>query len=571
MVRILVFLVSLSVSSSVLAQIDYNRQYFNAKDLFRQKKYNLAMEAFKPVIQYDKENKFVEYASYYYALSAYNQGFKAVAKDMLNQIKSLYPKWSEIEEVNFFLGKIYFENHDYFQGIKIFNAIQDKKFEKDIAATKAVHIGSINDIETLRMLHEEFPKDETIGKTLAYALSKKMTDEENAKLLETLIEKFKLNRTDYFIEAPETFMKQAYSVSVLLPFMVNTLEPTAGKKRNQVVLDFYEGMKLAADTVSKSGIPIKVRAYDTERNVEKLKRILNTEELKGTDLIVGPFFPDENKFVQEFSLANKINVVNPFSNNTEIIGNNPHAFLFQPSSETIAMKAAEYIASRTQRKHAMVFYGPNKKDSVLAANFIKTANERGVKVVASPHIANKDTKKIKEILATPTEYDEFKYPSQFTLKKDSLGCIFVASDDPLIYTEVVGAVETRADSIRIIGSENWLDDSGIDPEKFQTLGVTLAAPNFTDSNKAAYQQFFRKFVKTYGRTPSSIARMGYEFMIFFGRQLQKNGVYFQEALSSAGVVPGVLYEGFNFHNSRNNQLVPFIMFKKGELKLVDKH
>jgi hypothetical protein len=337
-----------------------------------------------------------------------------------------------------------------------------------------------------------------------------------------------------------------------------------------VVLDFYEGMRLAADTLNKLGAPIELRAYDTERNNDRLKRLLNTDELNSTDLIVGPFFPDENKIVQDFSMANKINVVNPFSNSSDIIGNNPLAFLFQPSSETIGTKAAEYISVRTSRKNTMVFYGSSKKYSILAANYIKAATEKGLTVVASPKI-NKDVKRIKEILSTATEYDEFKYPSQFTLKKDSIGSIYVASDDPLIYIEVVGAVETRGDSVKIIGSENWIDDTAIDPEKYQTLGIALAAPNFADPHKAAYQKFFTKFVKSYGKTPSTTAKMGYEFLLFFGQELQKNGVYFQEALSSAGVVPGVLYEGFNFHNSRNNQLVPFIMFKKGELKLVEKH
>jgi hypothetical protein len=65
-----------------------------------------------------------------------------------------------------------------------------------------------------------------------------------------------------------------YSISVLFPFVVNTLDPTPNRKRNQFVLDLYEGMKLAADTLAKQGIKLSLRAYDTERNIEKLKKIL---------------------------------------------------------------------------------------------------------------------------------------------------------------------------------------------------------------------------------------------------------------------------------------------------------
>ena len=56
--------------------VDYNKQYFAGKQLFREGKYNLAMETFKPLTVYDSRNQFSAYASFYYALSAYNQGFQ---------------------------------------------------------------------------------------------------------------------------------------------------------------------------------------------------------------------------------------------------------------------------------------------------------------------------------------------------------------------------------------------------------------------------------------------------------------------------------------------------------------
>ncbi len=140
-----------------------------------------------------------------------------------------------------------------------------------------------------------------------------------------------------------------------MPFMTSTLEPSLSRKRNQIVLDLYEGMKLAADTLAKQNIQISLRAYDTERNVSKIRQILETEELKNTDLIVGPFFQDENKVIQDFSQANRINVFNPVSNLSEVIGTNPYAYLFQPSFETLGKKSAEFLSGYAKRKNCMVF------------------------------------------------------------------------------------------------------------------------------------------------------------------------------------------------------------------------
>jgi ABC-type branched-subunit amino acid transport system substrate-binding protein len=269
-------------------------------------------------------------------------------------------------------------------------------------------------------------------------------------------------------------------------------------------------------------------------------------------------------------MAQQVNVVNPLANNTDLIGENPYAYLFQPSSETLGKKAAEYVAAHARKKVCMVFYGISKKDSVLAANFTEKANELGLQVVANERVNNQDARNIIEILATPTEFDEFKYPSQFTLEKDSVASIFVATDDPLIYTKVISGVETRGDSIMVVGSENWIDDTAVAFEKFQTLGIVMTAPNFVPASHPHRKEFMRKYMNRYGKIPSNLSKLGYEMMLFFGNQLKTNGVYFQDGLNKTENIPGYLSQGYKYQNARDNQLVPFIKFKGGILTLVEK-
>lgn len=552
---------------SASAQIDYAREYQNGKDLFRQGKYNLAMETFKPLIPYDQKNQYSPYASFYYALAAYKQGYKAVAKDMLLQIRSVHAKWDKMQEVNLWLAKIYMDDEDYFQGIKTLNAIQDKSLDETKKAIKAEYIAKIEDTETLKMMLEEFPKDEVVAKNLARSLSGNLSDEEDKAMLESLIERFKLERTDFIPEAPKTFFKDRYAVALLLPFMVDELDASPGKKRNQIVLDFYEGIMLALDSLNTSGPSIALRSYDTEKGLNYLTQLLQSNELKNTDLVIGPLYPDENKIVQDFSLNNQVNVVNPVSNNTDFVGDNPYAYLFQPSSETLGQKAAEYIAKNARKNLSIVISGT--RDSVLAASFAKKANELGIQVVANRSFESKDAAGIMDLLATATEYDEFKFPSEFTLKKDSIGSIFVASNDPLIYTKVISAIETRGDSILVVGSENWIDDTAVAFEKYQSLGVTFTAPNFVSVTSPERNRFISKYLAKYGKVPSKLSQLGFEMMLFYGNQLKKNGVYFQDGLNKAEFIPGYLFQGYKFQYSRNNQYVPFVKFKNGILTLIE--
>lgn len=558
------------IATPAVAQVDYTKQFFNAKSLFREGKYNLAMESFKPLIAYDKNNQFSDYASFYTALSAYNLGYKALAKSTLNQIKTLHPAWDKMNDVNLWIGKINLEDKDYFQALKVFSVIQDKSLQPTVESLKQKSISEIKDVETLKMMREEYPKDAVVAGSLATALSKNLTNPDDKNTLESLIREFSFKRQDFIPEAPKSFFKDIYNISVLLPFMVNTLDPTPTVKRNQSVLDLYEGMKLAVDTLGKQGIKISLRAYDTERNVEKIKTTLATDELKNTDLVIGPFFQEESKPIFDFSLANSVNVFNPLHNTSELIGINPYAFLYQPSLEVLGRKSGEFLAGYSKRKSCMVFSGTSRRDSVLTANFVQAASAKGLKIISINRLSRETSKTVLTILATPTEYDEFRYPKQFTLKKDSLGSIFVASDDPLIYAKVVSGIETRGDEIVVLGSESWLDQNIVDLEKYQNLPIVLAAPNFASPEKPATKAFTKKYVRTYGKAPSKYAAIGYEIVLFLGSQLKKHGVYFQEGLTNSGLIPGAMTEGYNYQLGRTNELVPFIRFGEGSMKVIEK-
>jgi tetratricopeptide (TPR) repeat protein len=575
--RILVIIMIVNCQLSIdncFAQVNYQQDYKNAKLFFNEGKYNLAMEGFKKVIPYDKDNSFSEYASFYYALAAYKQKYFSVSKDMLLQIKSLYPSWEKMDDVNYWLALNYFDTGDSFQALKLLALVKDRKLTEEVAKTKKHFVSKITDSETLRMMLEEYPNDEVVGKALAHALSKNPLVDQDKKELEDLIRKFNLKRNDFITEAPASYFKEVYSVAVLFPFMVNTLEPTAAKKRNQFVIDLYQGIELAADTLNQQGVKISLRAYDTERNQEKLKSILETDELKNADVIIGPAWREDNTLIQEFSKANKINAFNPLSNDLDMVRDNPFGFLTQPSYEVLGQKTAQYLATDpvNSKKKCIVFYGSSVRDSVLAWNFIAKAEEVGIKIILKQEVHREESNKITEVLATPTEYDEWKAPSQFTIPKDSIGAIFVASDDVVVYTKVVSSVETRKDNTLILGSEAWLESGSIDLAKFQRMNMVLYSPNHI-INRSSYHVFNQYFIQKRKRSPNALssnyARIGYEMMLMLGRALKNYGVYVQEGFNKE-VQAGYMSEGFDLRNSNYNQIVPFVKFDQGQLKVVYK-
>ena len=546
---------------------DFKRQYRTANDLFTEGDYSAAMEAFKSCMVYDKNNPYSEYASFYYAMSAYRLGYISVAKDMLIQIKRLYPQWNQLDEVNYALCKTYFDQNEYFQALVIMDQIKDLTFLSDLQNLKKVYLSTIEDMETLRMMLEEHPEDPVIAKYFVKRLGQQPYHLQDTTLINSLINQYGLSRQELIhVKAIRPIKKDTIRVALVMPFLAASLEPSPVKKRNQIILEMYQGMKLAADSLSHSGIQLSLLAYDNERNVETTQKLLKENELKQTDLIVGPFFQEEAKPILDFSLTNRISVtINPLANNSDLVKQNPFSFLFQPSYETIGRSSAEIAMEKAKIKNCFVYYGDTSKDSVMAANFISRANELSLKIVNVERIRSENSGTILSKLATATEYDEWKNPLQFSLKKDSIGCIFVASSNELIYSKVINSVETRGDSILVIGQEGWLDDSSIDYARFERIKIAFAAPNFKSITSPAFGEFRKRYINRHGVLPTDYASVGYEFIMVLGRMMDQYGVNFLQTINDGTIVQGTLSSGLSLSSQRDNNIVPFVSLRGGHL------
>jgi len=546
---------------------DYKRQYRSARDLFTEGKYSEAMPGFKSLSVYDKDNPYNEYASFYYAMSAYRLGYTTVAKDMLLQIKKGYPKWDQMDEVNYLLCKTYFDQQEYFQALNVMDQIRNPAFMSDLQKLKKVYISQIEDPETLRMMLEEHPQDAEIAKVLVRRLGQQDYHLQDSTLINSLIVRYSLSRKELISQgAIRPVKKDTMRVALVMPFLASTLDPSPVKKRNQIILELYQGMKLAVDTLARSGIHISLLAYDNERNMDVTRKILKEKELRGADLIVGPFFQEEAKPVLEFSLANKINVnVNPLSNSSDFVKVNPYSFLFQPSHETIGRSAAEIAADLTKKKNCFVYYGETSKDSLMAASFIARAKELDIRVLYAQRITGENSASILSRLSTATEYDEWKNPLQFSVKKDSIGCIFVASSNELIYSKVINSVETRRDSTLVIGQEAWLSDGSIDYARLERIKIVLAAPNYKSMANPDFQSFRKRYINKHGVLPTDYSSAGFEFIMVMGHMMNRFGVNFLQTIGDSTFIEGTLSGGISLSAQRDNRIVPFVSMKGGQL------
>ena len=126
------------------------------------------------------------------------------------------------------------------------------------------------------------------------------------------------------------------------------------------VVEFYEGLLLAADSIRKSGIDIQVDVYNTNGDTNQTKEYLAKIEKNLPDIIIGPFKEHNIRFVADFAKSKGIIHILPFTNNTEYLMDHPTCFELYPPKEFMFKEKARYLAGM---KNTNIYY-VSKEDSV---------------------------------------------------------------------------------------------------------------------------------------------------------------------------------------------------------------
>ncbi len=127
-------------------------------------------------------------------------------------------------------------------------------------------------------------------------------------------------------------------VALLLPFMADEARMTDASAR---LVEYYEGMLMAVDSLKRMGCAIELSVYDTGNGPQKLKTILQEEALREAHLIIGAVQNDQIRMIADFAAEHQIKYVIPFtSRNDDVLSNasvfqvnTPHSYLFDIAAQ----------------------------------------------------------------------------------------------------------------------------------------------------------------------------------------------------------------------------------------------
>ena len=337
------------------------------------------------------------------------------------------------------------------------------------------------------------------------------------------------------VEFDSAAVKKSYKVSVLLPFYLDLMEQSSTLGYNQAqelnkelfnkaqyAIDFYQGFKLAAQAMTDQGLNLELHVFDTGKDSSTVEKIISSDKLAGSDLLVGPLFLSNFLQVADYAKRNKINIVSPVKLRNKVLLGNSYVSKVATSEPIQTRFLGQYIYDSLRFSNLIVVY-PDKfqdrKRMEVLKKQIKTASE-----------VNQDTTRmspLREVFWNPKDL----YGIKSKLKKDELNVIVAPSSDQSFVTRLLTSLNMMEGfKFKVVGLEGWQNFENIEIEYLHNLNVHLITSEFIDGDQLDNLNFRTKFNETYETVPSEFAYLGYDVASYYLNLLQVSGTNFEMML-----------------------------------------
>lgn len=341
---------------------------------------------------------------------------------------------------------------------------------------------------------------------------------------------------------PESFS----TISLLLPFKLSAInvENRAELEKSYLPLDFYQGFRLAIDSLAATGSKIRLNVLDSQDDSSRISSLIALGQLDHSSLVVGPIFPGEIEKVKSFAARNHTFFVSPLSPHKLSEFNNPYLIQVSSPLEAYARQTAIFINEHYPGAHIVIlrftesdekFIKPLTEVLVAAPEIIKAINNQKMVFLKSKLEPGKQ-----HILIVPSLDKSFWSNLMLYLTGQNL-------DIPLV----------------IFGHPNFERLQFTNYDLMQQIGLRFASNYLLDRSEQNVQGFIRAYKNRYFANPSRYAVIGFDIGTYFGR-LAKNKSTIEEALKESDFkglhtefkfkkVPGQGYENNSIMILKYNQ------------------
>ena len=296
-------------------------------------------------------------------------------------------------------------------------------------------------------------------------------------------------------------------VLVLLPFHVeNSGRPETIKNESDIysnksyeMFGFWEGAQLALEPYNKDYVKIKVIVRDVNTNEEKLQSILDELKDEQIDLIIGPLFGKPFALAAEYAKEHHIPIVNPFSNRSDFLEDNPYVYKLIPSLEPRPQTLDKLLLSKLDNYNLIFWTNESSKTKDQPYYEIYFTN-KGIEY---------------KTVALNSGFQDLK--KAFEKNKKNVIVALFDNASVAIIQQLQNLALLADTSITLVAPESWLDIKNVGYNYLNQLNFHFFTNYFIDKNDPAVKLFADEYITKFSSYPdvTRFSYQGYDITSYF--------------------------------------------------------
>ncbi len=351
-----------------------------------------------------------------------------------------------------------------------------------------------------------------VPKKVSKEIEKYAEKSSNEKHIEELKEKERLENIE---------LKDRYQLSYLLPLYLDlndSLEFQDAKiestpaiyKKSKYALEFYQGAKVALDSLKSMGFNADVFVFDTENNKQKTAQISRESDVEKSDLIIGPFYADNFRLASGLLKSKRIPMVIPLSKEPNLTKDLKNVYQVQPSVYRMLQLQSQYIQDQYGSFPITIIRRDTMEEEQLS-NFMTTHIDKEINTYFKEEVIQT------ELIDSVTDL-----MLDSTLENQ---IIIIPSEDRVFVSDILTKLnKTRLKNITVFTTPKVAKFRNIDQRYLSNLNVHFPDLGTIDYQSEITKSFLNNYRKMYHTEPSSVfAYTGFDITFYFGKILLENG------------------------------------------------
>lgn len=362
--------------------------------------------------------------------------------------------------------------------------------------------------------------------------------------------------------------RDSYNVSMLLPFVSDSPASPGMQvnRKSMIAIQFYAGAQLALERLTEEGVNVNLSVFDTKAESGQVKYILDKGEVLNADLIIGPYRNASVKVAADFAKQYEKPVVSPFTPHERITSDNPFFIQMNPGLKSHMRAILGHITQQHSADQITLVALDNGTERKRLQQFQQVHREMS---------GSNDVEPLNEFIITRDIADEETLPIDTTLFAEGRKAIYVFpswSRERQIYEFLrkLNLAKGSEKELMVYGMPQWQKFDYYD--YYERLNVHLTSAVFLDRYDRRVTSFKTKYLDRYSDLPDENAYLGYDTMLYFGRQLSEKGVNFYRVLDQLDDNMMTCYFDFErqVHNAEagEGKMTSFDQFENSNLNII---